>query len=128
MFLKGEIFNQKCSWSIFYSYETRQISILTTLSLCSLLEEKYLSIACDITLTMNNSTEFDVKKIFNLKLLPHHIEICVKEFIFKHRCLCIRNQRNEKALQKAMPHGIHLTVQSSDTHLPPYSAGMFAAY
>lgn len=68
MFLKGEIFNPKVFMEHFYSYETRQILILTTLSLCSLLEEKYLSIACDITLTMNNSAEFDVKTIFNLKL------------------------------------------------------------
>lgn len=102
----------------FYSYETRQIMILITLSLCSLQEEKYLSIAGDMTLTMNNSVDLDVKKIFNLQLSPHHIEICVKEFILKRRCLCINIQWNETALQKASPHGIHLTVHRSHTYLP----------
>lgn len=110
MFLKNEIFNPKMFMEYFYSYETRSRMILITLSLCSLLEGKYLSIACDMTLTMNNSADFDVKKIFNLWLLPHHIEICVKEFIFKPRCLCIKIQWNETALQKAPPHGMFLTV------------------
>lgn len=67
---------------------------------------------------MNNSADFDVKKIFNLQLLPHHIEICVKEFIFKPRCLCIKIQWNEMALQKAPPHAIFLSAHSSDTYLP----------
>lgn len=118
MFLKDEKFNPKMFMEYFYSYETRQIMILITLSLCSLQEEKYLSIACDMMLTMNNSVDLDVKKIFNLQLSPHHIEICVKEFILKRRCLCINIQWNETALQKASPHGIQLTVHSSDTYLP----------
>lgn len=66
MFLKDEKFNPKMFMEYFYSYETRSIMILITLNLCSLQEEKYLSIACDMTLTMNNSVDLDVKKIFNL--------------------------------------------------------------
>lgn len=68
-----------------------KILILIILSFCLLLEEKYLSIVCNIILIMNNLVEFNVRKIFNLKFLLYYIEICVKEFIFKY-CVMYRER------------------------------------
>lgn len=67
---KGETFNLNVFMEHFYFCEARWILIVTKLSLLTT-GEKYLNIACDITLTMNSSAGFNVRKIFNLKLLSH---------------------------------------------------------